>query len=159
MRRVLMGTFLVVTLLPVHGFAESQGFGFRGWGPRVGVTIDPDQIHFGFHLNMGEFAKNVRFQPNFELGFGDDVTVAAINFEASYYFNGAWEQWTPYAGGGIGVNFTDFDEGGSDTDLGLNILGGIERSLSSGDRFFLELKLGLADSPDAKVTAGWTFYH
>lgn len=38
--------------------------------------------------------------------------------------------------------------------------GGIEKGLSSGDRFFIEGKLGLVDeSPDVKTTVGWTFHH
>ena len=41
--------------------------GFRGWGPRLGVSINPDQFHFGAHLDFGNFARHVRFQPNIEL--------------------------------------------------------------------------------------------
>ena len=47
----------------------------------------------------------------------------------------------------------------SQTDLGVNLLGGIEKGLSNGDRFFIEGKFSLNDVPDAKVTVGWTFYH
>ena len=43
--------------------------------------------------------------------------------------------------------------------IGVNALGGIEKGISSGDRFFLEAKFSLNDVPDAKITAGWTFYH
>ncbi len=43
--------------------------------------------------------------------------------------------------------------------MGLNVLGGIEKGLSDGDRFFTEAKLGFADAPDFKLTVGWTFYH
>ena len=27
--------------------------GFRGWGPRVGLSMRPDQVHFGAHLDYG----------------------------------------------------------------------------------------------------------
>ncbi len=163
MRRIVACALVVVTLMPALALAQSENVGFRGWGPRVGVTVDPDQVHFGFHFDFGNFSRRVRFQPNFELGLGDDVTVAAINFEAAYRFRAQWEVWGPYAGGGIGVNILNGDNVGgrgddSDTEIGLNVLGGIERGLSGGDRFFMELKLGLTDSPDAKVTVGWTFY-
>jgi len=70
--------------------------------------------------------------------------------------------WSPYLGGGIGANIKNFDDNGhhhSHTDTGLNLLGGIERGLSSGDRFFIETKISLDDVPDAKITVGWTFYH
>jgi hypothetical protein len=136
------------------------GHGVRGWGPRLGVTVNPDQFHFGMHLDAGNFAERVRFQPNIEVGVGDHVTTVALNFEAMYRFRKRWDVWTPYAGGGLGLNFFDWDHGygdSSDTELGVNALGGIEKGLSNGDRFFLELKLGLANSPDFKVTVGWTF--
>jgi opacity protein-like surface antigen len=152
--------------------------GWRGWGPRVGVTLDPDQIHFGAHVDFGNFAEHIRFQPNVEVGIGDNLTIVALNFEGAYRFSSRWDVWTPYAGGGLGINFVSFDndhdhaEGAfaagpmhdvegddSSTDIGLNLLGGIEKGLKNGHRFFLEGKLGLADSPDLKFTAGWTFFH
>ncbi len=136
--------------------------GFRGWGPRVGLSLDPDQIHFGAHLDFGNFSRHVRFQPNVELGLADNEKLLAINAEAAYRFSERWDVWTPYLGGGLGANIKSYDGGNhdhSETDLGLNALGGIEKGLANGDRFFLELKLSLNDVPDVKITAGWTFYH
>ena len=49
-------------------------FGLRGWGPRVGLAGDPDQVVAGVHFDLGEFAPQVWFQPDVLLGFGDDVT-------------------------------------------------------------------------------------
>jgi len=106
-------------------------------------------------------AEHIRFEPNFELGFGDNVTLAAINFDALYRFASNWDVWSPYLGGGLGVNIYSFDIEGvgnhSETELGVNLIGGIERGLASGDRFFIVGKIGLADAPDFKVTVGWTF--
>lgn len=146
---------------PTDNFDE---VGFRGWGPRVGLSVSPDQLHFGAHLDYGHFARRVRFQPNIEVGVGDDLTLVTVNAEAAYRFRETWDVWTPYAGGGIGVNFASFGDDGlgddTSTDLGLNVLGGIEKGLSNGDRFFIEAKAGLVDeSPDLKFTVGWTFYH
>lgn len=163
MRLILITTALGVTLGSGLAAADpASDIGFRGWGPRVGLSLDPDQIHFGAHLDYGHFADHVRFQPNAEFGFGDDVTLFTLNAEAAYRFSAQWEVWSPYLGGGLGLNVKNFDNGNdndSDTDLGLNLLGGIEKGLSSGDRFFIEVKLSLNDVPDAKITAGWTFYH
>jgi hypothetical protein len=137
--------------------------GFRGWGPRVGVSLDPDQIHFGAHFDYGNFAQHVRFQPNVEFGFGDHANLYTFNAEAAYRFSGQWDVWSPYLGGGLGANVKSWDgpngHNNSETDLGLNLLGGIEKGLANGDRFFIETKLSLNDIPDAKVTIGWTFYH
>jgi hypothetical protein len=124
--------------------------------------MDPDQIHFGLHADFSSYSSGFRFQPNFELGFGDDLTFGALNAEAAYRFNENWESWSPYLGGGLGLNIVGSDDNGllddSDTDVGASVLGGLERGLSGGDRFFGEVKLGVADSPDVKFTVGWTFY-
>jgi opacity protein-like surface antigen len=177
----LIALISLIVLIPIAASADPMTkSGWRGWGPRVGVTMNPDQIHFGAHLDFGNFAKHIRFQPNLEVGIGDNLTIFAVNFDAAYRFQSRWDVWTPYVGGGIGVNFVNFDHdfghhddhsqealalgaadhlNDSDTQMGFNVLGGIEKGLSKGHRFFLEARLGLADSPDFKVTAGWTFFH
>jgi len=159
----LIAAALVVALGPAVALAGPEtDVGFRGWGPRVGLSLNPDQVHFGAHIDFGNFAKHIRFQPNLELGFGDDLKLFTINAEAAYRFSSRWDVWTPYLGGGIGANIKSADDGGhnsSHTDLGVNLLGGIEKGLSNGDRFFVEGKFSLNDVPDTKVTVGWTFYH
>jgi len=150
-----LGALVVLTPVPADA---------TGWGPRVGVTMDPDQIHFGAHAYMGDVSKRIRFQPNVEVGMGDDLTVAALNFEAVYRFAENWDVWSPYAGGGVGLNWYSWDDGGvpgrddSEMEAGLNLVGGIEKGLDGGDRFLLEVKLGVGDSPEMKITAGWTFF-
>ena len=161
----VLAAVLVLALTPVASRADRDDpgtkVGFRGWGPRVGLTINPDQVHFGAHLDFGNFAQHIRFQPNVEVGFGDGLTLFAINAEAAYRFASRWDVWTPYLGGGIGVNIASASRGshGSSTDFGASILGGIEKGLANGNRFFLEAKLGFVDAPDLKLTTGWTFYH
>lgn len=166
MRTTVAIMLMAVTLAPsaaraARESAPGSDIGFRGWGPRLGLSINPDQFHFGAHLDFGNFARHVRFQPNIEVGLGNDVKLVTVNAEAAYRFRSRWDVWTPYVGGGLGANSKSFDKGNTDseTDVGVNALAGIERGFSRGDRFFLEAKFGLNDVPDAKVTAGWTFYH
>ncbi|MFH1219697.1 MAG: hypothetical protein V1694_04515 [Candidatus Eisenbacteria bacterium] len=164
-RLILIAAALAVALGPALALAgPDTDVGFRGWGPRVGLSLDPDQVHFGAHLDFGNFAEHVRFQPNVELGFGDDWKIYTVNAEAAYRFRSSWDVWTPYLGGGLGANIKSFDNGehnNSETDLGVNLLGGIEKGLANGDRFFIEAKFSLNDNdmPNAKITIGWTFYH
>ncbi len=162
LRSMMIGAAAALLLIPTISAASGEDVGHRGWGPRFGVTSGPDQVHFGLHTDFGNFSDHVRFQPNFELGVGDDRTVGALNFEAAYRFSESYTSWSPYVGGGLGVNFVSSDRGfrdGTNTDAGLNALVGIEKGLASGDRFFTETKFGLTDSPDFKLTFGWTFYH
>ncbi|GJM43537.1 MAG: hypothetical protein DHS20C21_03790 [Gemmatimonadota bacterium] len=167
---MLMGTRGIVgaaviglALCPTFALADSGAdVGFRGWGPRVGLSLDPDQVHFGAHFDYGFLAPQVRFQPNVELGLGQHVRLFALNAEAAYRFTERWDVWSPYLGGGLGANIRMYEDGpypNDRTELGLNLLGGIEKGLSDGDRFFIEVKFSLNDVPDLKATVGWTFYN
>jgi hypothetical protein len=161
--RSIRSTAIVAGILAVAaGTAAAEEVGYRGWGPRVGLTVNPDQVHFGAHLDYGNLARHVRLQPNVEVGIGDDLTIVALNFEGAYRFNSRWDVWTPYLGGGPAIQFVGNDNGlgdGTNTEAGLNLLGGIDRGLSNGSRFFMETKLGLIDAPELKFTVGWTFPH
>ena len=170
MRHFMTATLVALTLALTAGAVRADSgsagsdIGFRGWGPRLGLTFNPDQVHVGAHMDFGNFARHVRFQPNVEVGFGDNLTLVTLNADAAYRFSENWDVWTPYLGGGVGMNFASYgDDGlGDDTssDLGASVLGGIEKGLSNGDRFFLETKIGVIDaSPDVMLTVGWTFYH
>jgi hypothetical protein len=154
MRRsiIITAALALAILLAQAGTASAIG-----WGPRLGLTMDPDQVHFGAHLDAGYLAGQLRFQPAFEMGFGDNRDLAAFNFDLLYLFNDNLGSWGPYLGGGPALNMVD--NGRSDWDAGLNAVGGIERGLSSGGRFLTELRLGLIDAPDLKWTVGWTFQH
>ena len=66
---------LLVSAIP----ARAQGF-----GGRVGASVDPEQFYGGVHVQSGELADNLRFQPNLEIGVGDDRTLFAVNFEFTY---------------------------------------------------------------------------
>ncbi len=148
-----------IVVVALFALASVPAAAATAWGPRAGITFDPDQVHVGLHVDGGELFPDGSFVPNVEVGFGDHVTVVALNPELLYRFpQRAGQAWGFYAGGGLGVNFVHWDSDlpgdDSDTELGLNILGGMSRRLSSGNTLFLELKLGVADSPDAKITVG-----
>lgn len=161
MKKNILITGFLLFLSSSIVMAQDNRMGFRGWGPRMGLTVDPDQLHFGAHADFGYIAERLRFQPNFELGVGDNMTLAATNFEVNYRFRKDWDVWTPYLGGGIGVLFIDRESGRfgdeSQSEVGVSILGGIEKAISARDRFFLESKLKFVDMPDLKLTMGWTF--
>lgn len=151
---------LLVTLSLGSQMASAQeSLGFRAWGLRGGASIDPDQVHAGIHINAGEFAPRVRFQPSFEVGFGNDLIVGAIHLDALYTFRRP--SWRPYLGGGLGVALIDVDrdrrDRGDDFDVeaGLNLVGGFE--WGPRGRYLLELRVGVGDIPDLKVTAGIAF--
>lgn len=162
MRNFVCILLALTATFPVSSAIARDQIGHRGWGPRFGVTAHPGQVHVGLHLDSGSFAERFRLQPNMELGMSDGLTLFCLNGEFVYPFGARWDSWSPYLGGGIGLNLRMDDRGSrrnhSDADLGASVLGGIEKRIAGGDRFFIETKLGLVDAPDLKITVGWTFF-
>jgi len=151
LRRAIVA-FALCALLPGAALAQVRS----GVGPRVGFSVDPDQLVLGGQMIVGEVAPNLTFDPNLELGFGDDVTVVAANFDLHYHFDVPDMTWRPYAGFGLGINFIDWD-GGDETEVGGNVILGAGVPTSAGNRFFGELKFGLGDIPELKLMVGWNF--
>jgi len=139
------------------GDGSARAFGVRGIGPRIGLSIDPDQLHLGGHLDLGDLGRRVNLMSSLEVGFGDDLVVLTLMADVVYRFPEIGSGWMPYAGGGLGPVFVSVDGGGDDTELGLTGQGGLARRTSGGSLFFIEMKLGLIETPDVKFTVGWTF--
>ena len=152
----------VACLLAITEPVGAQDLGIKSWGLRGGLSINPDQGTGGVFVNAGHFSRRVRFQPSFDLGFGNGVRLLALNLDAFYIFSP--HPWRPYAGGGLGINFIDVTEGvgegrGLDVEAALQIVGGIEwGDLRAGfRRYLVEARLGVGDTPDLKLTAGIAF--
>jgi len=141
MKRLIL---LTIVLCLAASTASAGGFGIRG-----GYTVDPDQFHVGGHYNVGQIFKPMRLVPNVEIGFGDNLTFWALNADL------IWDipESAFSIGGEIGLNIVDHDNGGSKSDLGLSILG----DYRFNEKFMGEVKLGLSDSPDVKLTVGYNF--
>ncbi len=150
---------IAVLLLALSSTSSAQRlFGLHGIGPRLGVSINPDQFHFGGQLDLGDLAPRLMMSPNVEVGVGDNVTVIAAMMDVNYRFRNDWGSWNPYLGGGIGPVFYNFDHGRSDSELGLTMQGGLARRLiSRAGYMFLEFKVGVVKTPDVKMTVGWMF--
>ena len=150
---------IIMLLFVITASAGTRPAGYYGIGPRVGFTINPDQVHFGGHIDFGEITTKLMMVPNLEIGFGDHLTTIAPSFELDYRFRSDWGVWSPYLGGGMGPVFYSYRHDGSNTDFGAYVQGGLMKGLSGRNSgyFFMEVKLGLIDAPDAKFTVGWTF--
>ena len=147
-----------LVLLPVAAHAAVV----TSAGPRVGVSIDPDQLVVGGQLELSEFAPNWSFDPSIELGFGDDLMVIALNADVFYHFHLKDSDWGPYLGGGLGVGFYSWDapvgvRDDSETEIGLNVVGGFNIPAGAAQHWFAELRLGIGDLPDFKLMGGINF--
>ena len=149
-----------LALLPLVAHAASPTV--TAFGPRLGVSVDPDQFVVGGQLSLQEFAPNWSFDPNLELGFGDNLTDIAFNLDAYYHLRLSGSDWRPYLGGGLGVNFVSWDaplgtRDDSDTQVGLNLVAGLTIPARSGDHWFTELRFGVGDVPTLKIMGGRNF--
>ena len=144
--------------------SSSMDIGYHGWGLRAGMADDVDQVVGGAHMNMGEFIPHLRFQPDIQLGAGDDVTT--IYATAPVYWRFETEtRFVTYVGGGPTVGWVDYDDddslgnnsGDSDFEAGAKLTGGMEWPRPQGEAFFVELSLGFGDVHDVTALAAWTF--
>jgi hypothetical protein len=151
MRRKLAFPVLCLLLgLALPAYADST-IGFR-----AGMAIDPDEFVFGIHFRTAPISERTLYiVPSLEVGFGD-ATMIALNGDLHYLFD-LDSKVDPYIGGGVTVNWFDTD-GGSDTEVGGSILGGLMLGKTSLGPMFAELKIGLGDVPDAKIMVGWNLH-
>ncbi len=146
---------------------HAQELGYRAFGLRGGLGVDPDQFVFGAHLDLGTLAKQVRLQPSFDIGFGDNLTVGTINVDAHYLFT-TKGSGKPYAGGGLTIAIANREGGSSevfgnsDVGAGISLVGGIQwgrpprRSKAAG-RYLFEIRVGVGDVPNFKFLFGINF--
>ncbi len=120
-------------------------------GVQGGVSLDPDQGFIGGHVETSPLVDRVRFRPGLDIGFGDDLTLVAINLDFTYAFTES-RPWNIYAGGGPAINWYNYDND-SEAEAGFNFLVGAK----SRQGLFFELKIGVMDSPDLKFGVGYTF--
>jgi hypothetical protein len=158
-RRALIAAALLATVLAAP--AAAQDIGFNTWGLRAGAGDDPDQIVFGVQFDMGEFIQNLRFQPNVEVGVGDDATIVSLTAPVHYRVPLEGEL-TVYGGGGLTVGFIDVDEEefdeeeDSDFDIAPMAAGGIAWPVGPSE-LSVELNLTAGDFSTVKLVVGWMF--
>jgi hypothetical protein len=142
---LVLFTLLVSALTIAPAQAQTRA------GVQGGASLEPDQAYVGSHLVTPPLLENLRLRPSVDVGFGDHLTLVAFNFEFLYTFLSR-PLWSAYAGAGPAINYYNFD-GGSDTEGGFNILFGAQHR----DGLFLEMKVGMMESPDLKFGVGYTF--
>ena len=129
-------------------------------GLRAGITDwgQLNQFHFGADFRLGELFPNVEFTPNFEIGVGDDATILSVNGDLAYQFTElVTSPWGMYGGGALSLHYMDFNNH-TDTDLGLNALVGFTKVFTNGHMGLAEIRLGVLDSPDFKLTFGYSLF-
>ena len=121
-------------------------------GPQLGYNFDWEAVVIG-----GQFSTPIGTQlelyPSFNLFLVDGATVWALNGDVKYRLplEGEWL----YLGGGLNVTVADFG-GGSDSNVGLNLIAGFE-SRKGNIHPFGELRFTLGDGSTAQLAGGLNF--
>lgn len=162
---LFVGALWSIALAP--STAIGQGLRFMGYGFRIGASIDDDLTQFlvGGQLDLGRLGRDVRFQPMFNLGFGDDALSILFDAEAHYMFPIDRERSTlqPYLGGGLGISSVDFDNdrrgGGDKTEVVLALVGGVEVPVKRWWSWFAEARFLVGDSSIFRLEGGvnWVY--
>ena len=142
-------------------FCASTAAAALPWGFWTGYTGDSDykQWFVGGQLEVADLLPRTTLTPNIEIGFGDNITILALNLDLFYDFTElATHDWSFYAGAGVALNHFNPQDSDANTQFGLNIAGGVGYMLTSGNKLFGELRFGLEDSPDFKLALGFTWY-
>ena len=148
-RRILLSIAVVTAVLClITRPVEAQTFGVR-----AGASVDPDQFVIGGQVETKPLAEHITFRPNVELGLGNDLTVTSFNFELAYHFPSS-KPWNIYAGGGPALLLINTDSH-NHTEGGFNLLVGVQHH----EGLFGEVKAGMMDSPDFKITFGYVFHY
>jgi len=125
-------------------------------GVRGGLSVKPDQFLFGGHLELSPIAHQLYVVPSAEVGVGDNLFSLSMSGDLQYRFR-SHSDIRPYAGGGLSLYHADPEGGGSDTQLGVSVLGGIFFGRNSRRPMFIDGKLGFDQVPDWKFVFGVTF--
>lgn len=171
MRKIVLVMLVMLVVSFAVSSAMAQNLGFNGIGGRLSYVKVEDVdggIGFGAHANLGEIIQNLVLYPSFEYfkkseeispSVDVDFSFISINADARYYIP---TQGTidPFVGGGLAVHFSKADAGPfgdeSETDVGLNLLGGIDIPVSDNLVATAKAKY-VSDSNAFKITGGITF--
>ncbi len=148
MKRVgFIAVFMLVLLAFTFSDSSAQ-IGFQGVGGHVGFVDGEGSLSgilFGGHVNLGEIIPGLALAPSFDYWSDSGANILNINGDVRYYFpTGGNIDF--FAGGGLAIVRVSVDditfpdpfnpgntitiEGGSDTELGLNLGGGASIPLS-----------------------------
>jgi len=128
-------------------------------GVRGGVYTDVGEPFLGADILMKISDTRWFFNPNLEYVFVDHGDLATLNFDVHYDLDTDNDDLYVWLGGGPAIVFRD-DEGrgddGDDTDVGINLLGGVGWQLESFVPY-LQAKALIADDSEVVLAVGVRF--
>jgi hypothetical protein len=151
---LLSAVALVFALAPA-----AHAYGMSGVGFKLGVTKpeDLDQtVTVGGHVEFEQAGSRLHLLPGLMMWSEEGATDINPNFDVYYYFASEGTV-TPYLGTGLGIHILDFRGGGSDTQLGLNLFGGVRVPMAAS-HLFVEARAVAGGTSQFGILGGMTFH-
>ncbi len=154
--RPLIAATAALTSIVLFAPAASA-MGISGGGGRIGY-LDPQfadgGLALGAHLELESPGSNWHVQPNILWWDADPLTGFNNTLDAFYPCH-AQSRTSPYLGAGLGLDMIDVPGNDSETDLGVNLFGGVLFPAGSNN-LFIEARHTLSDVDQSSVSFGIT---
>jgi opacity protein-like surface antigen len=163
MKKALLIMLVLAVAIPVMAQTD---VGFKGIGGRI-AYVDPESgwdptIGIGVVTDLGTWIPQLHWDASLlfwstgeDFGYAD-YTLRDIGLRSSVKYHFIEGPWEPYAGGGIGIHMFNFsydynngyyiaDYDDSDTEFGIQILGGVEHQFNAQWKGSAELEFDFED--------------
>ncbi len=138
----------------------ARAFGVEGVGGKLGYCSPQDldgTAMMGVHADLSQNGTHFHLLPNVTYWNVDGVRDVAPNLDAYYHFQPE-RKVSPYLGAGVGVNVIhDNRVDRSNTDAGVNLLGGVQFPTATR-HYFVEGRYTVSDLHQVSVLTGFTFH-
>lgn len=146
---------LILILTVAAAGAATDARAQASFGARIGVWADPTDPFVGAEA-LVPLRPLWTLDPNLEVVFGDHTTTGALSVDALYRLERT-SSATYWIGAGPSFLVTDLRHGGTDTDLGLNLLVRAELAGSRPYSPYIEGKVVLSNNNRAALGFGVRF--
>jgi hypothetical protein len=128
-------------------------------GPHFGVNFDMEDVFLGLEgrFDVGNIGRSaiIQINPSFSFYFADDpfdVLNFSLNVPFEFPIDGTAAR--PFAAPGLAIWHSDY--GDSETDVALNLIGGVLFALDSVEPF-VQLRVSIGDGSTAELMGGVLF--
>lgn len=147
---------LISLFLAVITFTATDATAQTRIGANVGYNLDAEEFFAGAQARFGAGGLPVIINPSIETYFIDNFTWLQIDVNALYPFGVDNSTFTPYAGGGLGVNYIKPENLDSRTDAGLNLIAGATFGFGRLTPF-AEARINFDDGTNVGIRGGVLF--
>jgi hypothetical protein len=160
--KTLRTAFLALFLVGLVAAPPAQAQSPWDVGPLLGVNLDNDELLLGAVARIRAGSAPITLNPGFEFYPGiDDVgtlsrSLFVLNLDVQYQLEA--ETVEPYVGGGISWARASTEGSDAQSDVGLNVKGGLMFNQAGAGTPYVEAVLNFADGTEALIfKAGYLF--